>query len=84
MKSTIVGIPKTIIVPLSEMKPLQIGRIVSGPADTGNYVMRTCDDAKFEVMDITKCSKNACWDTPVSSIRVELLPPGSKVIFEVE
>lgn len=65
-------------IPMSEMKPYQIGRIVS-EVYSGKIVMRTASIDKFEVMNLTDPRGDFCWLEPDPTILVELFPPGTVI-----
>ena len=61
------------IVPMKDMKPLEIGIIVEkGSNYIGNYVLRTAYTSNFEVMDLSNPGEDSCWTEP-EEIKVELL-----------
>jgi hypothetical protein len=75
------------IIKMSDMKPGDIGQVhafVPGGMYDGHLVMRTFSSDKFEVMDLSDPGKNSCWQSEPAFIKVELLPPGSKVTLTVE
>lgn len=60
------------VIPIEEMQPLQIGRIVSSTSVYNNrIVMRTASSGRFEVMDLTDLDEDNCWTTPFF-LKVEL------------
>ena len=52
---------KSTIVAMGSMKPLQVGKLTDG---SGDYVMRTQDSENFEVMNLSECRIDECWDKP--------------------
>lgn len=74
MKSVRISEIKSVIVPMSTLEPLEIGRIVTYCEYKNHYVMRTASSVKFEVMDLTDPAKDHCWVSPPNeSIEVELI-----------
>ena len=73
------------IIPMSEMKPLDIGRIIHSLYDKyeGKLVMRTASTTYFEVMDLANPGEDQCWSGGQSDIKVQLLNPGEKITLEV-
>ena len=72
------------IIPMEDMKPLQVGRINDKDCTryNGFIVMRTASFDKFEVMDLSNPGANDCWSGS-STLLVELLPPGEKITLEL-
>lgn len=62
---------KEIIIPMSEMKPLEIGEIVERGYNNC-IVMRTESEGHFEVMNLTEFRVDECWSCR-SNIKVKLL-----------
>lgn len=77
---------KHTVVKMSEMEPLQIGKIISGESYKGNIVMRTASVDTFEVMNLTIFRTNRCWTSRerINTIEVELLPPTTSVKLVIE
>ena len=71
------------ILPMEEMKPLQVARIVEECHHKGHIVMRTASESHFEIMDLTDCYPNSCWTNELVDITVELLKAGEVVVLEV-
>ena len=73
------------VVPMSEMKPLQVGIIVDKryPDYKYHYVMRTASYTKFEVMDLTKPCRDGCWCMSNAVIKVRLLNPGVSITVKL-
>ena len=70
------------IVLMGEMKPLQVGRIISKDNTDGHYVCRTSSIGTFEVMDLTIPCPNGCWSIGESR-KVKLLPPGESIYLRL-
>ena len=76
------------IIPMSAMKPLQIGKLLEGE-HKGEIVMRTSSEHKFEVMVIyPEPEIGNCWIfegvlCEGVSLNVELLPKGSQITLTV-
>ncbi len=72
------------VIPLGEMQPYQIGKIVNGPHYKGCLVMRTASDEYFEVMLLTgDTDKGSCWTNTGTSHMVQLLPKGSQLLITI-
>ena len=70
-------------ITMADMKPLDIGVIVSGDDEyMGQIVMRTASTARFEVMRLSNPKPNRCW-TYGATVRVRLLCPGDEVTLTV-
>lgn len=76
--------PKTAcMIPMSEIKPLDIGIVVQ-EGDYNNFVvLRTASTSKFEVMSLTAPRPDFCWTTN-SPLLVRLLEPGESITLVVE
>ena len=76
-------------IPMSEMKPLDIGVITSTTMEQnvpyiGKLVMRTASNLYPEVMLLSNPREDNCWTSPlVPDIRVRLLKPGTQITLEV-
>lgn len=68
-------------IKMIDMQPLGVGRIANGYYK-GCIVMRTASSDNFEVMDLTESRVDGCW-TCASTIEVELLPVGEKIVLEI-
>ena len=75
------GIKEDSVVPMSEMKPLQVGTICAGKA-YGTIVMRTSRGDRFEVMNLSNPALDICWVRP-STIPVKLLPVGEAITISL-
>ena len=75
-------LPKRKVVLMRDMKPLQIGIVVTDGMYKERVVMRTADVEKFEVIDLTDPGVNCCW-TGNPTMTVELLPSGTRITFVV-
>lgn len=73
-------------IPMSEMKPMQIGTIISHPDNPNMYwdhvVMRTQSLEKFEIMDLSTMCPDKCW-LYKNSTMVDIWPVGSTITLEV-
>jgi hypothetical protein len=74
-------------IPMYAMLPGQIGEIVDPMHYTGEIVMRTLNEDRFEVMSLTMASAGRYWnklykDTPGPSLAVRLLEKGDVVTLE--
>lgn len=84
--TTLVNQKPRIIHTLSEMKPLQIGRVVSKGPYHGDLVMRTARKDKREIMSISQASIGSYWRLDEESdpcLKVELLPEGTEILLTV-
>lgn len=71
------------IIKMSDMKPLQVGRVVSDGRHKGKIVMRTQSSSTFEVLDFSG-EENSHWNSmSANAFEVELLPPGEKITLEI-
>ena len=70
-------------IPMSKMKPLQVGVVASGFFE-GHYVMRTQNSVGFEVMDLSHPGTDEHFDCVSSNPRVRLLAPGEKIVLELD
>lgn len=72
------------IIPMEDMKPLQVGRIYDKDCTeyNGHFVMRTASTSKFEVMSLSHPGADTCWSGS-PTLLVELLPPGEKITLEL-
>lgn len=72
------------VIPMSEMKPLQVGRVINScyPNYNGKIVMRTSSTLEFEVIDLSNPRMDGCWSRPYY-IMVELLGPGEVLTVEL-
>lgn len=72
-------------IPMNEMKPCQIGIIISSYDNKYNstLVMRTASTNNFEIMDLTHPGTDSCWSKGVS-LRVQLLQKGDSITLTVE
>lgn len=68
---------KEIIIPMSKMRPLEIGVIMYDETYKDTIVMRTQtsyeDGCNFEIMDLTSFEKYCNFDGKENSIEVKLL-----------
>jgi hypothetical protein len=69
------------IVKMTDMRPLDVGRIVAGPS-RGVLVMRTASTAHFEVMNLSNMIVNSGWSYQ-TNLDVELAKNGEKFTFEI-
>ena len=46
---------------MKDMNPLDVAVILDSGEGEGHIIMRTADVDRFEVMDLTEFSPNACW-----------------------
>lgn len=65
---------KENIIPMSEMKPGEIGEVVEGERHQGHIVMRTMNKDYMEVMDLTQQGEDECWTGNHQKGKVRLLP----------
>jgi len=75
-----------IVILMGAMEPLQVGRIVSqSSSSVGHIVLRTASTSKFEVMDITDGTVDACWELSMKNqgLEVELLSPDEAITLEL-
>jgi phosphoenolpyruvate-protein kinase (PTS system EI component) len=72
---------KSRIIKMSDMKPLDVGRIAVGPSK-GLLVMRTASTSHFEVMNLSHMGMNSGWSYQ-TSLEVELAKNGERFTFEV-
>lgn len=72
----------SLIIPMSEMKPLQVGVIVDG-IHKGFVVMRTASIFQVEIMDLSNPRKDSCFTSPIPNLQVKLLAPGEKIVVEL-
>ena len=63
------GIPS--IIPMSEMKPLDIA-IIKEATYENHVVFRTASIDKFEVIDLTTFKADSCWNEP-NILKVQLI-----------
>lgn len=79
----IIGDSKDIkVIPMKDMKPLQVGVVVEHGDYEGDIVMRTYSSFKFEVMDLTSPRTDMCW-TDGSTVKVRLLGLGEYVTIKL-
>lgn len=71
-----------IVKTITEMKPLEVGRIISKNSYKDAIVMRTASSEKFEVMNLSEPGLDACWITD-SDYEVELLPEKHQVSLAI-
>ena len=69
-------------IPMSKMKPLQVG-VVTSDVFKGHYVMRTQNSVEFEVMDLSHPGADEHFDCDGADPRVRLLAPGEKIVLEL-
>jgi hypothetical protein len=83
-EAKIVGDKSGALIEMQHMEPCQIGIIedVRYPR-SGEIVMRTAGIDNFEVMSLSNPSEYNCWDDN-PTIKVWLLPPGTKIMIEVK
>lgn len=74
--------PAERIVTMKDMKPLEIGHVINSNGEKGGLVMRTASIDKFEVMILSNPEPDGCW-SGASTLKVRLLPAGSRVTLEV-
>jgi len=67
---------------MNDMRPYDIGTVVSVGDYNGQMVMRTASRENFEVMNISNPGANKCWSS--STLMVEPLKSGTKVIMVVK
>lgn len=67
---------------MNDMKPYDIGTVVSAGDYNGQIVMRTARGGNSEVMNISNPGADKCWNN--STLMVELLKSGTKVIMVVK
>ena len=70
------------VIPMSEMKPLQVGVVVGG-VYSGTTVFRTKSDRKFEIVGIHPDGTIHSWTEKPCTTNVKLLPPGEKITLEL-
>lgn len=70
------------IVSMADMEPLQVGIIVSG-GNNGHVVIRNADRDRFEVLDLSDPGPNSCWLDRCMTVKVRLLPKGTKIVLTV-
>lgn len=71
--------PKPRVVKMSDMKPLQIGRIVGSSWD-GYLVWRTASEIRSEVVNLSNYRLGSGWTgSPLPDFEVRLLAPGEEV-----
>jgi hypothetical protein len=81
--------PKSRIIKMSEMKPLQFGRLVHSSPINRHLVMRTASSSLFEVINLTIMRPNQCWTmlpgqcTDPNNLEVELAENGEIFKFEI-
>ena len=68
-----------IIIPMNEMKPLQVGVVVEAGVFKGHSVYRTASSLEFEVMDLTVRN---WWDRG-STLKVRLLRKGESITIKL-
>lgn len=74
---------KPRIIEMKDMKPLQVGRIISAEWN-GHIVFRTSSTSHFEVMDLSNPFEDSDFDMGAAADwKVELLPPGEKITIEL-
>lgn len=73
---------KDDFISMNKMKPMQLGEIMEGH-DAGTIVLRTASTSKVEVMDLSNPSECECWTDILPTVKVRLLPPGTKITLEV-
>jgi hypothetical protein len=70
-------------IPMSQMKPFQIGQIMSNSARIGNIVMRTQNERFFEVMDLSDSRPDSqfdkCYGDVLDKIKVRLFRQPVKI-----
>jgi len=73
------------IIPMTEMEPLEVGRIVNknGFDKEEEYVMRTASYDQFEVMSLTNPGHDVCWTSSRVELMVELLNPNEKITIDI-
>jgi hypothetical protein len=83
-EAKIVGDRDYSLIEMRDMKPCQIGIIEDSEyGDSDEIVMRTAETNKFEVMSLSNPNEDNCW-TGNPTIKVRLLPPGTKIMIEVK
>ena len=79
--------PKENIIKMRDMKPLQVGEIISTPGkydnNVGELVMRTADEDKHEVMGLSNPQAGMCWTGGTCEVRVRLLNENESVIIRL-
>ncbi len=75
---------KDTIIPMRDMKPLQVGIIESDGCGgcEGHYVQRTAATTHFEVMDLTGAGVDSCW-AGAPTCRVRLLHPDESITIKL-
>lgn len=73
---------KSSVVFMSNMSPLQVGRVISEGSYKGTIVMRTASSENFEVMILSDPKTDNCW-LHKHNLLVELFPSGTKIEIEV-
>lgn len=70
---------KEVRIMMTEMRPLQVGRLKSG-----TLVMRTAAEHAFEVIDLSSPGSGSCWvEDGAEDIEVALLPAGESVTISL-
>jgi len=69
-----VKVNEPVVIPMGEMKPLEVGRLISG-----KVVMRTSNSDVFEVMDLSDPFEDNCWNHKDCSLKVTLLAEGESI-----
>lgn len=63
------------VVKMSEMKPLQVGRVIDEGFTMGHIVWRTASTGKFEVVDLSRYGQDSCWTKDNPGLKFRLFPP---------
>ena len=71
------------VVQMKDMKPFQVGVVISKGGHKGEVVVRTADMETPEVMSLSDPTEGSCWTGGHSPLLVRLLPPGEKVVVEL-
>lgn len=73
------------VIPISEMKPLDVGRVRNGLWE-GEIVMRTASEHKFEVMVLSNPHEDRCWTSEncQEHILVHLFGRGTRLTFTIK
>ena len=78
------GAQDIVTIPMGNMKPLQVGKIVGGCRD-GQYVMRTQCADYFEVMNLSDSGRDHCWSNlgRGNGLKVKLLGHNESVTLKI-
>jgi len=72
-KIEIKEIKDPLIREMGDMRPWEIGQVVTEGSYQGHYLMRTASTDQFEVMDLSDPSEDSCWTRKVDKIKVKLV-----------